>query len=89
MLAVALQTGGNAQGRAFIRARRHVDGNKSWLSFREGSGLVDQQRIHFFHTLERFGIPDQNAGARPGSDTGHDRHRRGKAKRARAGNDQH
>jgi hypothetical protein len=46
-------------------------------------------RIDPLHALERLGVLDQHAGLRAAADADHDRHRRGEAERARAGDDQH
>ena len=59
------------------------------LAFGQRAGLVDDQRVDLFHALERFGVLDQHAGLRAAADADHDRHRRGEAQRAGAGDDQH
>ena len=65
------------------------DGDDFRLAFGERAGLVDHQRVDLLHALERLGVLDQHAGLRAAPDADHDRHRRRKAERARAGDDQH
>ena len=59
------------------------------LAFGQRAGLVDHQRVDLLHPLQRFGVLDQHAGLRAAADADHDRHRRGQAERAGAGDDQH
>ena len=66
---------------------RH-DRNHLRLALGQRAGLVDYQRVDLFHALQRFGVLDENAGLRAAADTDHDRHRRGKAERAGAGDDE-
>ena len=89
MLAAALDAGGEAQHLRLVEAGQCDDRHHLRLAFRERAGLVDHQRVHFLHALERFRVLDQHAQLRAAADADHDRHRRGKAKRARAGDDQH
>ena len=67
--------------------RRH-DRDDLRLAFGQRAGLVDHQRVDLLHALQRFGVLDENAGLRAAPDADHDRHRRGKAERAGAGDDQ-
>ena len=60
----------------------------SRLPFGQRAGLVDDQCVDFFQGLEGFGVLDENAGVRAASGANHDRHRRGQAEGARAGDDQ-
>ena len=59
------------------------------LAFGERAGLVDHQRVDLLHALQRLGVLDQHAVLRAAADADHDRHRRGQAERAGAGDDQH
>ena len=59
------------------------------LALGERAGLVDDQRVHLLHDLQRLGVLDQHAGLGAAADADHDRHRRGQAQGARAGDDQH
>jgi DNA-binding FrmR family transcriptional regulator len=68
---------------------RRNDANHLRPALRQGSGLVDHQRVDFFHPLERLGILDQDTRAGAASHADHDRHGRGEAERARTGDDQH
>ena len=52
------------------------------------AGFVDHQRIDFFEPLQSLGILDQHARLRAAPDADHDRHRRGQAKGAGAGDDE-
>src|ERR1035437_83043 len=79
--------GGEAQHLRLVEAGQRDDRHYLRLAFRERAGLVDHQRVHFLHALERFRVLDQHAQLRAAADADHDRHRRGKAKRARAGDD--
>ena len=59
------------------------------LALGQRAGLVDHERVDLLHPLQRFGVLDQHAGLRAAADADHDRHRRGEAERAGAGDDQH
>ena len=59
------------------------------LALGQRAGLVDDQRVDLLHALQRLGVLDQHAGLRAAADADHDRHRRGEAERAGAGDDQH
>src|SRR5271163_1185770 len=52
------------------------DGGHSRSSFGQGAGLVDDERIDLFESLQRFGVLDQHARPRAAADAYHDRHRR-------------
>ena len=56
------------------------------LAARQGSGLVEHQRVELLGAFQRFGVLDQDAGARGAADADHQRGRRGKAERAGTGN---
>ena len=66
-----------------------LDRDDLGLAFGQRAGLVDHERVDRFHALQRLGVADQNARLRAAADADHDRHRRGKAERAGAGDDQH
>ena len=53
------------------------------------AGLVDDQRVDLAQVLDRRGVAEQHALRRCVAGGDHDRHRRGQAERARAGDDQH
>ena len=89
MLAAALDAGRKLQHLRFIEAGRGGNRHHLRLAFGERAGLVDDKRVDLFHALQRFGVLDQHAGLRAAADADHDRHRRGEAQRARAGDDQH
>ena len=61
----------------------------SRLPFGERAGLVDDQRVDLFQSLEGFGVLDQHAGLGAAAGADHDRHGRGQAQGAGAGDDQH
>ena len=84
MFAGPLDGGGKAQHLGFVKFRRRDDGRDLRLAFGQRSGLVDHQGVDFLHPLQRFGVLDQDAGARAAPDADHDRHRRRQA-RARKG----
>ena len=72
----------------FIDAAGRTNGNHARPTFGERAGLVDNDRVDFLHALEGFCILDQDAGLSATTDADHDRHRRGKPKRARTGDDE-
>ena len=59
------------------------------LALGERAGLVDDERVDLLHALQRLGVLDQDAGLGATPDADHDRHRRGEAERAGAGDDEH
>ena len=89
MLAPALDRGGDLQKRCVVDAlcSRGIDQHR--LALGQRAGLVERHQIDAVRHFQRFGVLDQypragrNAGAR------HDRGRRRKAQRARAGDDEH
>ena len=58
-------------------------------SLRSRAGLVDDQRVDPLEDLERLGILHEDASAGAPARAHHDRHRRGQAQCAGAGDDQH
>ena len=68
--------------------RRHDRGDRR-PAFGQRAGLVDDQRVDLLQPLQRLGVLDQHAGLGAAADADHDRHRRGEAERAGAGDDQH
>ena len=89
MLAGAFDAGCEPQNVALLKPARRNDGDDLRLALGQRPRLVDHQGVDLFHPLQRFGILDQHAGLRTTPDAHHDRHRRGKAKCAGAGDDQH
>ena len=89
MLAAGFDRGGEFQHLVIADAFRRLDRGEGRLAEGEGAGLVDDDGVDGGEALQRRGIAHQHAGLRaaPGGD--HDRDRRGKAERARAGDDQH
>ena len=85
----ALDAGGEPQHLVLVEAWRRHDRDDLRLAFGQRAGLVDDERVDLLHALERLGILDQHAGLRAAADADHDRHRRGEAERAGAGDDQH
>ncbi len=65
------------------------DRDKARPALGERPGLVDDERGDLFHHFERLGVPKQNSRLRAATGSDHDRHRRRKAKGARARDDQH
>ena len=59
------------------------------LALGQRAGLVDDQRVDLLQPLQRLGVLDQHAQPGAAADADHDRHRRGQAQRAGAGDDQH
>src|SRR5664279_6510290 len=88
MFACAFNTGRKTKHVFFVDSFRRYDGNNFWLTLSERSGLVNDERVDLLHALQRLGILDQDASLRATSDSNHDRHRGGQAKRARAGDDE-
>ena len=84
-----LQARGQREQFVLADAGRWADRGKARLALGERAGLVHHQRVDLLEHLERLGVPDQHARARAPADAHHDRHRRGQAQRARAGDDQH
>ena len=72
---------------ADVGQRAYVD--HRWPALGQRTGLVHRQYPHPLGQLERLGIPDQHAMARPLASTDHDRGRRRQAERTRAGDHQH
>ena len=89
MLARPFDAGGEAQHLVLDEAVRRNDGDDLRPAFGQRAGLVDHQRVDLLHAFERLGVADQHAGLRAAADADHDRHRRRKSERARAGDDQH
>ena len=89
MLAAALDAGSEAQHLRLVEAGQRDDRHHLRLAFGERAGLVDHQRVDLLHAFERLGVLDQHAQLRAAADADHDRHRRGEAERAGAGDDQH
>ena len=56
--------------------------------FGQSAGLVDDQRVDLAQVLDRRRVAEQDAAQRALAGGHHDRHRRGEAQRARAGDDQ-
>ncbi len=89
VLAHRLERGSKPQHLVFGEAVGCFDAGQRGLALGESSGLVDDERVHRGEPLERGGIAHQHAGMRAASRRHHDRDGRGKAERARAGDDQH
>jgi hypothetical protein len=89
VLAGTFDAGCEPQNLALLKSGRRSDHDDLRPAFGQRSRLVDHERIDLFHPLQRFRILDQHAGLRAAPDADHDRHRRGKAKRAGTGDDQH
>src|SRR2546423_11959898 len=88
MFALLFDSRGGNQCLIFAEPVGGDDLGHAWFSFRERAGLIDDERGHFLHDLERAGVSDQHPGMRAATDTDHDRHWRGQAKRAGTRNDQ-
>ena len=89
MLARTLDARGKPQHVDFAKPCGRHNCSHGRLALRQRAGLVDHQGVDLFHMLKRFRVLDKNAGLCASSDTNHDRHRSGEAKRAWAGDDQH
>ena len=90
MLAAALEAGGEPQQLICVKAGPSgATADQFRLALGQGAGLVDDERVDFFHQFERLGIAHQHAGARAAAGADHDRHRRRQTERAGAGDDQH
>ena len=89
MFARPLDARGQPQNIGLVKPRARHDGDHLRLAFGQRARLVDHQRVDLLHALERFGVLDQHAGLRAAPDADHDRHRRGKAERTGAGDNEH
>ena len=65
MLARLLQAGGEADQLGLILAGDGHDGSNPGLSLRQRAGLVEDQRVDFFESLEGLGVLHQHAGSAP------------------------
>ncbi len=90
MLARTLEAGAQRKHRRLVEAlcNGHRE-DHARFAFGQGAGLVDDQRVDRLESLQRLGILDEHAGSRALADADHDRHRRRKAERAGAGDDEH
>ena len=90
MFAAPLQAGRQAQQLVLGHAAAGSTVDQPRLALRQRAGLVHHQRVDLLQHLQRLGVLDQHAVlARPRPIADHDRHRRGQAQRAGAGDDQH
>ncbi len=89
VLAAALDGGGETQDVLLVEAmgRRHCDDPGPALG--ERARLVDHQRVDLFQLFSAAASFIEHALLRAAADADHDRHRRGEAERAGAGDDQH
>jgi hypothetical protein len=80
----------SSQRQRFLGRRRQRDkiGDERFAA-RQGAGLVDRQYADLLGTLERLGIPDQDAGCGALTAGDHDRRRRGQPEGAGTGDHQH
>ena len=88
MLARALDAGSELKDAAVIEPTYRGDGDDFRLALGQRAGLVDNERVDFFHALQDLGVFDQDAKRGRAADADHDRHRCRQTERARAGNDQ-
>lgn len=63
--------------------------DEAGMALGQGPGLVDHQGVDLLQSFECFGVLDQDAIAGSATNPDHDGHGCGKAKRARAGDDEH
>ena len=88
MLASAFEPRREPEHIRFDRLVHRLDRHQPGLAHGQRSGLVDHEGVDFLHQLERFSVLHEHPGARAAAGADHDRHRRGKPQRARAGDDQ-
>jgi hypothetical protein len=76
VLAAALQRRREAEQRRLVGAGRGKHGDEPRFALGERARLVDDERVHLAHHLDRLGIPEEHAqgGARLGSGLGHGAH---------------
>ena len=89
MLGGPLDRGGKPQQFGFVEAGRRHDLGDGRPAFGQRAGLVDDERVDFFHMLERYGSLDEDAEPGTTANPDHDRHRRGETQCAGTGDDQH
>ncbi len=89
MFAAAFQACRKREQLGLCNICRGLERHDLGLTFGECSGLVDDQRVYLFKSLERFGILDQDTRLGASSRSHHDRHRRGQTECAGTGDDQH
>jgi hypothetical protein len=89
MLAALVQTGGQAQYFALGKARCGDGAIEGRLAFGKRSRFVDEDGVDLAQLFDGGSVAKQHAlrGGLAGGD--HDRHRRGQAESARAGDDQY
>jgi len=89
VLGVALDRSGQGQQPVAILIFGSSHFDHAWPAFGKGSGLVESDPAHIAQPLQGITLAKQNARARGTAHADHDRHRRGQAHRAGAGDDQH
>ena len=89
MFALLFQAGNRLQKLRLVNALGGDDGADLRLALGEGSRLIHDQRVHFFHHLQGFRIAHQDSLAGAAARAHHDGHRRRQAQSTRAGNDEH
>ena len=88
MFARTFEAGGQAQDFRFTEARTCRNARERGFAFGQRPGFIDNQRIDFFHDLQRFCVLDQNSGSCAAADAHHNRHRCRQTQSARTRDDQ-
>ena len=89
MLAALFYTCDQPQQFVLVHTCSRNYGSHARFPFRQGSGFVDYQRVHFFQNLQSLGIFDQHAGVSSASGAHHNRDRGSQSQCTRTRNDQH
>ncbi len=89
MFALLFQAGNRLQKLGLVNALGGKDGGDFRLALGEGSRLVHDQRIYFFHRLQGFRVADQDPLAGAAAGAHHDGHGRRQAESTGAGDDEH
>src|SRR3546814_604850 len=85
MLGRPLDASGEPQQFALLMAGGGDDAGNRGAPFGQRPGLVDDERVDLLHSLQGFGILDEDAEPRAPPDADHDRHRRRQSQCAGAG----
>src|SRR5260370_11121034 len=91
MLAKALEARGHGKERSVREtiSSEYLYACDARLAFGQRAGFVDNQGIHLGESFEGFGVANEHAGMRAAAYGDHDRHWRGKAQGAGAGDDKY